>query len=69
MALPAYLTSLVRSKPITSHTGEGRQDDGRGLTRSLSLFNLMMIGVGSTIGTGIFGALTTVVPEAGPACS
>lgn len=67
MARTAYLASLVRSKPIASYTGEAQKDTGRGLTRSISLFHLMMIGVGSTIGTGIFVALTTAVPEAGPA--
>jgi APA family basic amino acid/polyamine antiporter len=31
------------------------------------VFGLTMLGVGATIGTGIFVALTTAVPEAGPA--
>ncbi len=37
------------------------------LARSMGLFPLTMLGVGATIGTGIFVALTTAVPEAGPA--
>lgn len=35
--------------------------------RSISLFNLIMMGVGCTLGTGIFFALTETVPIAGPA--
>jgi APA family basic amino acid/polyamine antiporter len=37
------------------------------LVRSISLFNLIMMGVGCTLGTGIFFALTETVPIAGPA--
>lgn len=37
------------------------------LKRSLSVFHLTMIGVGGTIGTGIFFILSEAVPEAGPA--
>ncbi|MGI4878435.1 MAG: APC family permease, partial [Janthinobacterium lividum] len=39
------------------------------LGRKFGLFQLTMLGVGATIGTGIFVALTTAVPEAGPAVS
>nr|WP_264066599.1 amino acid permease [Mycolicibacterium komossense] len=41
--------------------------DERPLTRSLGPFQLAMIGVGCTIGTGIFFSLSTAVPKAGPA--
>ncbi len=37
------------------------------LKRSLSTFHLTMIGVGGTVGTGIFFILSEAVPEAGPA--
>lgn len=37
------------------------------LRRSLGTFQLTMIGVGGTIGTGIFFILSEAVPEAGPA--
>lgn len=36
------------------------------LKRSLSTFHLTMIGVGGTVGTGIFFILSEAVPEAGP---
>jgi APA family basic amino acid/polyamine antiporter len=51
---------LIRTKPI------GGASDG-GLSRSLGLFSLTMLGVGATVGTGIFFALTETVPKAGPA--
>ncbi len=41
--------------------------DGGGLRRTVGTFQLTMIGIGATIGTGIFFALDAAVPEAGPA--
>ncbi len=42
--------------------------EGQGkLKRSLTTFHLTMIGVGGTVGTGIFFILSEAVPEAGPA--
>ncbi len=43
------------------------QAQGSGLRRSMSTFHLMMIGVGGTVGTGIFFIMSEAVPEAGPA--
>ena len=48
---------LTRTKPVEAHAGDDQPSSG-GLTRSLGLFSLTMIGVGATIGTGIF--FTTV---------
>jgi APA family basic amino acid/polyamine antiporter len=47
----------------------GHKDDGHGggLGRSLGIFPLTMIGVGATIGTGIFFTMVEAVPKAGPA--
>ena len=44
-----------------------QESEGHHLKRSLSVFQLTMIGVGGTIGTGIFFILSEAVPEAGPA--
>lgn len=41
--------------------------DAPHLKRSITTFQLTMIGVGGTIGTGIFFILSEAVPEAGPA--
>ena len=40
--------------------------DGKALERSLGIFSLAMIGVGATIGTGIFFTMAEAVPKAGP---
>jgi APA family basic amino acid/polyamine antiporter len=57
--------SLLRCKPILDAIeGAG---DAPPLARSIGLFRLTMLGVGATIGTGIFVVLTTAVPQAGPA--
>ena len=53
---------LVRCKPVA---GAGAQDAP--LDRSMGVLHLTMLGVGGTIGTGIFVALTSAVPAAGPA--
>lgn len=57
---------LTRTKPVEAHAGEDHPSSG-GLTRSLGLFSLTMIGVGATIGTGIFLTMAEAVPKAGPA--
>jgi APA family basic amino acid/polyamine antiporter len=62
----SVLTTLLRKKPISAFASEG-DDRGHELKRSIGLLELTMLGVGGTIGTGIFVALTTAAPEAGPA--
>ncbi|GAA1857328.1 APC family permease [Brevibacterium marinum] len=54
---------LFRVKPVPQQGGEAEGD----LKRTIGLFSLTMIGVGSTIGTGIFFILSESVPVAGPA--
>jgi len=61
------LTTVLRKKPISAFASEGEDDHGHELKRSIGLLELTMLGVGGTIGTGIFVALTTAAPEAGPA--
>lgn len=53
---------LRLKKPLTQ-----RPTEEHGLSRDLSTFALMMFGVGSTVGTGIFFVLQEAAPEAGPA--
>jgi APA family basic amino acid/polyamine antiporter len=55
---------LIRTKPL--HGGGDGYGEG-GLSRSFGFFSLTMLGVGATIGTGIFFTLTAAVPKAGPA--
>jgi APA family basic amino acid/polyamine antiporter len=58
-------------KLLRTKTSERKLDDvsahGGGLGRTLGLFPLTMIGVGATIGTGIFFTMVEAVPKAGPA--
>jgi amino acid transporter len=64
------LQQLTRTKPIASHE-EASATDSRsphaGLDKSLGVFSLAMLGVGGTVGTGIFFTLAEAVPKAGPA--
>jgi len=53
---------LLRIKSAAHHAAESKQ----GLVRSMGLFPLTMIGVGATIGTGIFFTMVEAVPKAGP---
>ena len=65
-ARPTLYTRLLRKKPVdlAAHSPVGRE---HGLSRSIGLFHLVMLGVGSTVGTGIFFVLAQTVPIAGPA--
>ena len=55
---------LLRRKPIIIQHKHHR---GEELPRNLSTFQLMMFGVGATVGTGIFFVLSEAIPVAGPA--
>ncbi len=57
---------LTRTKQIDL-VEDIKDDRGHSLHRSLGLTALVMIGVGSTIGTGIFFTMVEAVPKAGPA--
>ena len=60
-----WTTRLTRRKPI-ARVEDIDQANG-GLERSMSLLQLVMLGEGATIGTGIFFAMSETVPKAGPA--
>ncbi|MBV8636177.1 MAG: amino acid permease [Burkholderiaceae bacterium] len=57
---------LLRTKPVKKDNGEDGGHDGAALGRTLGLFPLTMIGVGATVGTGIFFTMAEAVPKAGP---
>ncbi|MFI7385820.1 amino acid permease [Streptomyces sp. NPDC049813] len=58
---------LMRRKPVERLVDEGGQGEGGSLRRSLGLWQLTMISIGATLGTGIFVVLGEAVPKAGPA--
>jgi basic amino acid/polyamine antiporter, APA family len=57
---------LTRTKPVDTSPEHTQGNSGSGLSRSIGLFPLTMIGVGATIGTGIFFTMVEAVPKAGP---
>ncbi|MFD7261555.1 amino acid transporter [Streptomyces sp. NPDC059874] len=58
---------LLRRKPVEQLVAEGGQGEGGALKRSLTMWQLTMISIGATLGTGIFVVLGTATPKAGPA--
>jgi len=66
------LQKLTRTKVVNQTLDDSASEDsheggGSELNRSIGLFSLTMIGVGATIGTGIFFTMAVAVPKAGPA--
>jgi len=59
---------ILRRKPVTEMAAETGTDTGRSeLKRTIGLLPLSAIGIGGTIGTGIFFVLSEAVPIVGPA--
>jgi basic amino acid/polyamine antiporter, APA family len=63
MSTLPLLDRLLMKKPV-SHDADKREGP---LARTIGLFQLTMLGVGSTVGTGIFVVMSEAVPKAGPA--
>src|SRR6478735_1070958 len=61
---PTLRQQLTRRKPLRM---QGGAHGGPDLGRSIGTFQLMMFGVGATVGTGIFFVLQEAVPDSGPA--
>nr|WP_157167174.1 amino acid permease [Streptomyces typhae] len=57
----------MRRKPVERLVAEGGQGEGGSLRRTLGMWQLTMISIGATLGTGIFVVLGESVPKAGPA--
>ena len=66
--LPTWLKAFFATKPVHrhGHAPDAHEHPQGGLHRTLGLLPLTMIGVGATVGTGIFFTLTEAVPKAGP---
>ncbi|MFF9897141.1 amino acid permease [Streptomyces longispororuber] len=58
---------MTRRKPVDRLIAEGGQGEGGTLRRTLGMWQLTMISIGATLGTGIFVVLGESVPKAGPA--
>lgn len=61
-----FWSSALRSKPIITSDTAIRTVPGNGLVRRLGLFDLILLGVGASIGAGIFVVTGTVARDAGP---
>ncbi|XP_047318309.1 cationic amino acid transporter 9, chloroplastic-like [Impatiens glandulifera] len=63
-----FWSSALRAKPLPSHSDSINLQavSGDGLVRRLGLFDLLLIGIGASIGAGIFVVTGTVAREAGP---
>ncbi|XP_009591077.1 cationic amino acid transporter 9, chloroplastic [Nicotiana tomentosiformis] len=66
--LSQFWSSALRSKPLASpsDTTIRTASGGEGLVRRLSLFDLLLLGIGASIGAGIFVVTGTVAHDAGP---
>lgn len=62
-----FTDQLFRRKPVGMALSSGQEGSGEHLERSMGLAHLTAMGVGATVGTGIFFVMQVAVPEAGPA--
>lgn len=66
--MSSWREHIFQRKPVANMISETGTDSGRGeLARTIGLWQLASIGIGGTIGTGIFFVLNQAVPIAGPA--
>ncbi|KAJ4950122.1 hypothetical protein NE237_026954 [Protea cynaroides] len=63
-----FWSSALRSKPLTGSSSDThvRTTSGEALVRRLGLFDLILLGIGASIGAGIFVVTGTVARDAGP---
>ncbi|KAL0309110.1 UNVERIFIED_CONTAM: Cationic amino acid transporter 9, chloroplastic [Sesamum radiatum] len=62
-----FWSSALRSKPLSPAVETSvRTSSGDGLVRRLGLFDLILLGIGASIGAGIFVVTGTVARDAGP---
>ncbi|KAM3685499.1 hypothetical protein ACJW31_11G122500 [Castanea mollissima] len=62
-----FCSSALRTKPQVSPSANSVRVVGDGLVRRLGLLDLVLIGVGASIGAGIFVVTGTVARDVGPA--
>lgn len=63
-----FWSSALRSKRLVSPAEKAARDSSaRGLSRRLGVFDLILLGIGASIGAGIFVVTGTVARDTGPA--
>ena len=66
--MASFKEQALRRKPVRDMNAETGADSGKSeLKRTIGLWGLSAIGIGGTIGTGIFFILSVAVPFSGPA--
>jgi len=62
-----FLSSALRSKRVVTPAEKAARDNSkRGLTRRLGPFDLILLGIGASIGAGVFVVTGTVARTSGP---
>lgn len=65
-----FWSSALRAKPLCPHSEISvRTNSGDGLVRRLGMLDLVLIGVGASVGAGIFVVTGTVARDVGPGAS
>ncbi|KAI7737928.1 hypothetical protein M8C21_027394 [Ambrosia artemisiifolia] len=64
--LSKFWCSALRAKPLSNSSDVLRINSGEGLVRRLGPFDLILLGIGASIGAGIFVVTGTVARDAGP---
>ncbi|KAG8071682.1 hypothetical protein GUJ93_ZPchr0006g40752 [Zizania palustris] len=62
--LSGLCAAALRRKPLSAHAAHAAS--GEGLVRQLGVFDLVLLGIGASIGAGIFVITGTVARDAGP---
>jgi APA family basic amino acid/polyamine antiporter len=62
--LSGLRAAALRRKPLSSHASAAASSEG--LVRQLGVLDLVLIGIGASIGAGIFVITGTVARDAGP---
>ncbi|KAI3693220.1 hypothetical protein L6452_33051 [Arctium lappa] len=61
-----FWSSALRTKPLSTSSDVVRVNSGEGLVRRLGPLDLILLGIGASIGAGIFVVTGTVARDAGP---
>lgn len=61
-----FCSSALRTKPLGKSSDVVGLNAGEGLVRRLGPFDLILLGIGASIGAGIFVVTGTVARDAGP---
>jgi basic amino acid/polyamine antiporter, APA family len=64
--LSGFCAAALRRKPLGARASAAAAATGEGLVRQLGVLDLVLLGIGASIGAGIFVVTGTVARDAGP---